>query len=103
MKETGLTLLADRAYLGASSDGRVYDPSSSLQNEIKCPYFIDGTLTTKERIANILTKYGSKFFLVQNGKQINDLEEKLKVLLPSARRNGNSQSPLVRFCGMDNS
>lgn len=31
VKVTGLTLLADRAYLGATSNGRVYDPSTALQ------------------------------------------------------------------------
>ena len=39
VKECGLSLLANRAYLGASSDGRVYDPVSTPQNgvlEIKC-------------------------------------------------------------------
>ena len=40
VKESGLTLLADKSYLGASSDGRVYDPNCSLPSgvlEIKCP------------------------------------------------------------------
>ena len=38
--------------------------------EIKCPYSIDGTLITKEQIANIVKKYGRKFFLEQNGKHM---------------------------------
>ena len=34
VKECGLSLLANRAYLGASSDGRVYDPASALQSGV---------------------------------------------------------------------
>lgn len=51
VKDCGLSLLANRAYLGASSDGRVYDPASTHQSgvlEIKCPYSIDGKLIMKE-------------------------------------------------------
>ena len=34
--------------------------------EIKCPYSIDGTSITAERVADIATNYGSKFFLEFN-------------------------------------
>ena len=40
VKDCGFSLLANRAYLGASSDGQVYNPASTLQSgviEIKCP------------------------------------------------------------------
>ena len=66
VKESGLTLLADKSYLGASSDGRVYDPNCSLPSgvlEIKCPYSIDGTSITTERVSDIARTHGSKFFL----------------------------------------
>ena len=73
VKDCGLSLLASRAYLGASSDGRVYDPASTLQSgvlEIKCPYSIDGKLIIKERVADIVKAHRSKFFLEQNGDQL---------------------------------
>ena len=66
-KLLSLSLLANRAYLGASSDGRVYDPASAVQIgvlEIKCPYFI------KEHVADILKTHGNNFFLEQNGDQL---------------------------------
>jgi len=73
VKDCGLSLLANRAYLGASLDGWVYDPASTLQSgvlEIKCPYSIDGKLIIKERLADIVKTHGSKFFLEQNGNQL---------------------------------
>ena len=66
VKDCGFSLLANREYLGASSDGWVYDPASTLQSgvlEIKCPYSIDGKLIIKERVADIVKTHGSNIFL----------------------------------------
>lgn len=73
VKDCGLSLLANRAYLEASSDGRVYDPASTLQSgvlEIQCPYSIDGKLIKKEQVADIVNTHVSKFFLEQSGDQL---------------------------------
>ena len=73
IKDCGLSLLANRAYLGASSDGQVYDPASTLQSgvlEIECPHCIDDKLIIKERVADIVKTHGSKFFLEENGDQL---------------------------------
>ena len=73
VKDCGLSLLANRAYLEASSDGRVYDPASTLQSgvlEIQCPYSIDGKVIKKEQVADIVKIHVSKFFLEQSGDQL---------------------------------
>ena len=106
VKKNGLSLLAEKAFLGASSDGRVYDQASTLQNgalKLKCPYSIDGTLITKEQIADILKKYGSKFILVQNGEHMT-LKKNSKYMYMyycQVQGDDNSQGSLVWFCGVD--
>ena len=64
VKDCGLSLLASKVYLGASSDGLVCDSASTLQSgilEIKCPYSIDDKLILKERVADIVKTHGASF------------------------------------------
>ena len=73
VKDCGLSLLAERSYLGASSDGRVYDPTSPHPSgvlEIKCPYSIHGELLIKCSIPEIVKKYGKKFFMEEINGQL---------------------------------
>ena len=66
-ESAGLSLLAEKPYLGASSDGRLtcksVDACCIGCLEIKCPYSIKGSLTitlTPDKIAN---QYGKHFFM----------------------------------------
>ena len=64
VESTGLRLLPEKTYLGASSDGRVIytniDTCYVGCLEVKCPYSIEGNVTTPEEIEK---KYGNKFFM----------------------------------------
>ena len=85
VKDCGLSLLANRAYPGASSDGRVYDPASTHQSgvlEIKCPYSIDGKLIIKERVACENT--WEQVFLGTEWCPVG-LNKELKILLSGSR------------------
>uniref|UniRef100_A0A1X7V7U8 YqaJ viral recombinase domain-containing protein n=1 Tax=Amphimedon queenslandica TaxID=400682 RepID=A0A1X7V7U8_AMPQE len=62
----GLSLLPEKAYLGASSDGKLTHKSSNTCIgclEIQCPYSIDGFLTISLTPDEIADKYGNKFML----------------------------------------
>ena len=67
VRETGLSLHPDMAFLGASSDGYVSlgdgDNCSSGCIEIKCPFSISGESVIHLTPAQIASKYGSKFYL----------------------------------------
>ena len=62
---TGLHLLPEKCYLGASSDGKLLCTSVDTCCygclEIKCPYGIDGSLTITLTPDEIAEKYGKKF------------------------------------------
>ena len=64
---TGLYLLPEKSYLGASADGKLLCTSVDTCCigclEIKCPYSIDGTLTVSLTPVEIADKYGKKFFM----------------------------------------
>ena len=64
---TGLFLLPEKSYLGASADGKLtctsVDTCCIGCLEIKCPYSIDGTLTISLTPDEIADKYGKKFFM----------------------------------------
>ena len=57
---TGLYLLPEKCYLGASSDGKLLCTSVDTCCygclEIKCPYSIDGTVTMKLQTKVLLAK-----------------------------------------------
>ena len=67
VEQTGLYLLPEKSYLGASSDGKVF--CSNLDTycvgciEIKCSYSIDGCVTVELDPDEIERKYGRKFFM----------------------------------------
>ena len=67
VEPTGLYLLPEKSYLGASSDGKVF--CSNLDTccvgciEIKCPYSIDGCVTVELDPDEIERKYGRNFFM----------------------------------------
>jgi len=67
VKESGLHLIPDKAYLGASSDGLVTCTSVDLccQGclEIKCPYSIDKVITVEMSPMEIAERFGDKFFM----------------------------------------
>ncbi|XP_048772103.2 uncharacterized protein LOC125678037 [Ostrea edulis] len=54
VEDTGLTLCTDNSFLGASSDGRVFDGDSIGVLEIKCPYSIKGTQVTTMEVSEIV-------------------------------------------------
>ena len=63
---SGLHLVAEKSYLGASPDGLVLCSSvDTLCNgclEIKCPYSIEGCVTVEFNPKIIAEKFGNKFF-----------------------------------------
>ena len=64
---SGLHLMPDKSYFGASPDGLVLCTNvDTLCNgclEIKCPYSIDGSVTVELSPQSIVKKFGSKFFM----------------------------------------
>ena len=64
---TGLYLLPEKCYLGASSGGKLLCTSVDTCCygclEIKCPYSIDGTVTVTLVPNEIADKFGEKFCL----------------------------------------
>ena len=64
---SGLHLLAEKSYLGASPDGLVLCSSvDTLCNgclEIKCPYYIEGCVSVEFAPKTIAEKFGNKFFM----------------------------------------
>ena len=67
VESTGLRLLPEKAYLGASSDGSVIytniDTCCVGCLEVKCPYSIEGNVTVQLTPEEIEKKYGNKFFM----------------------------------------
>lgn len=67
VKQSGLHLMPEKAFLGASSDGLVtctnVDTCSLGCLEIKCPYSIDKFVTVEMTPTAIADKFGDKFFL----------------------------------------
>ena len=66
-ESAGLSLLAEKSYLGASSDGRLtcksVDTCCIGCLEIKCPYSIKGSLTITLTPDEIADQYGKDFFM----------------------------------------
>ena len=66
-ESTGLCLLPEKPYLGASSDGKVVfaniDTCCIGCLEVKCPYSIEGNVTIELTPDEIEQKYGKKFFM----------------------------------------
>ena len=64
---SGLHLLPEKSYLGASSDGKLTCLTSDTNYigylEIKCPYSIDGTSTVSMKPLEIADRFDSKFFM----------------------------------------
>jgi len=71
---TGLYLLPEKSFLGASSDGKLLCTSVDTCCygclEIKCPYSIDGTVTVNLTPYEIADKFGNKFCLQNDGNGI---------------------------------
>ena len=67
VEESGLHLMPDKSYLGASSDGNVLctsvDTCCMGCLEIKYSYSIDKSITIEMSPMEIAEKYGSKFFM----------------------------------------
>ncbi|XP_033727563.1 uncharacterized protein LOC117316887 [Pecten maximus] len=63
VEDTGLTLCATHAYLGASSDGRVVDGDNMGILEIKCPYSIQGATVTSLEVCEIVAMGHPNFCL----------------------------------------
>ena len=65
VEESGLHLMPEKSYLGASSDGNVLctsvDTCCMGCLEIKCPYSIDKSITIEMSPTDIVEKYGSNF------------------------------------------
>ena len=66
-ESAGLSLLQEKSYLGASSDGKLICKSVDTCCvgclEIKCPYSIEGSLTISLTPDEIAEQYGRKFFM----------------------------------------
>jgi len=66
VEQSGLHLMPEKVYLGASSDGQV--TCTSIDTccigclEIKCPYSIDKCITIEMLPIEIADKYGNNFF-----------------------------------------
>ncbi|XP_062593237.1 uncharacterized protein LOC134254719 isoform X2 [Saccostrea cucullata] len=66
VEDTGLTLCADHAFLGASSDGKVLDGDNIGLLEIKCPYSIQGTQVTRKEVGEIIAMGYPNFCLEES-------------------------------------
>ena len=77
---TGLYLLPEKSYLGASSDGKLtctsVDTCCIGCLEIKCPYSIDGQLTISLTPDEIADMYGKKFFMQRGDDRLLHLPKK---------------------------
>lgn len=66
-KSTGLHVLPEKPYLGASADGKLlytHLQAHAVLVALKtCPYSIDGNLTISQTSYEISDKYGKKFFM----------------------------------------
>eukprot|EP00117_Sycon_ciliatum_P014844 scpid35546/ scgid0780/ len=66
---SGVTLYQEYSFIGASSDGLLYDPASSDPHgliEVKCPFSIDGVSINKMSPAAICNQFGHKFCLTRS-------------------------------------
>ena len=76
---TGLHLMPEKPYLGASSDGKVIytniDTCCVGCLEVKCPYSIEGNVTVQLTPDEIVDKYGDKFFMCRGDDLILHLPE----------------------------
>jgi hypothetical protein len=72
VEETGLTLYSSHSFLGASSDGKVFDNDSVGVLEIKCPFSVSGTNITKMEVDEIFSLNHRDFCLesTNNGMQL---------------------------------
>ena len=79
VESTGLRLLPEKPYLGASSDGKVIftniDTCCIGCLEIKCPYSIEGNVTVELTPDEIEQKYGRKFFMRRGDDKMLHLAE----------------------------
>ena len=79
VESTGLHLLPEKPYLGASSDGRVIyrniDTCCIGCLEVKCPYSIEGNVTVELTPDEIEKKYGKKFFMRRGDDKMLHLSE----------------------------
>ena len=79
VESTGLRLLPEKPYLGASSDGKVIytniDTCCIGCLEVKCPYSIEGNVTVELTPDEIEQKYGRKFFMRRGDDKMLHLAE----------------------------
>ena len=79
VESTGLRLLPEKPYLGASSDGKVIytniDTCCIGCLEVKCPYSIEGNVTVELTPDKIEQKYGKKFFMHRGDDKMHHLAE----------------------------
>ena len=90
IRQSGLVINTECAFLGASPDGIVYDPVSEDPNgllEIKCPYtYRDVNPQEAAQQKNILLHFRESLSASKNTASL---------LLPSARADGNMQTEMV--------
>jgi len=71
VEASGLHLMPDRCFIGASSDGKVLcrkaDTCGSGCLEIKCPYSINGRITISMNSTEIADEYPDFFMKRDNG------------------------------------
>ena len=80
VESTGLHLLPEKPYLGASSDGKVIytnivDTCCIGCLEVKYPYSIEGNVTVELTTDEIEQKYGKKFFMHRGDDKMLHLSE----------------------------
>ena len=70
--ECGLTLMSEKSYLGASTDGHVCDSTRSGKGilEIKCPFQIKGERVTLLSPLEIANKFGSDFYCITQHERL---------------------------------
>ena len=93
VKQSGLHLMPDKAFLGASSDGLVtctnVDTCCLGCLEIKCPYSIYKKLTVEMTPTAIADKFGDRFILKRGeGGELHTFTTGASLLCSSERRIG---------------
>lgn len=75
VEESGLTIYPSHAFLGATSDGWVYDESMPEGNqkgdlEIKCPYSISNDVITYREVHDLVGRKGFCLEESENGPRL---------------------------------
>ena len=104
VQPSGLTLMSEHAFLGATADGivsnhRYYRDSKGVL-EIKCPYSIQKSPVNTKSPSDIAKDHKRVLSTVRQRRKI-AFEENQPLLLPSTGRNGYQEVQVGSLCGVD--